>query len=91
MLYSFGVIDSAALFCAARPAGARARLLGDAVLAIYLFHRIFQLLAEPLTAMRPDGLRILAQVAVGLGGAVALVRVARRGLGPARARRLLGA
>jgi peptidoglycan/LPS O-acetylase OafA/YrhL len=66
------------------------RFLGDASLSIYLYHRIFQLLARPLTDGWTDPLRILGQVAVGLGGASLLVFAGRRLLGAQRSRRLLG-
>jgi fucose 4-O-acetylase-like acetyltransferase len=90
MIYTFGVIGTLAIATRARPAGSVVRFLGDASLAIYLYHRIFQLLARPLCDGWQDPLRILGQVAIGLGGASILVLAARRLLGAERARRLLG-
>jgi fucose 4-O-acetylase-like acetyltransferase len=91
MLYTFGVIGLVTVFTRARPAGPLVRFLGDATLGIYLYHRIFQLLAKPWTEAWTDPLRIGAQVGVGLGGAALVVWAARRLLGPDRARRTFGA
>jgi len=90
VIYTFGVIGTMSIATRDRPAGPVVRFLGDASLSIYLYHRIFQLLARPLTDGWYDPLRILGQVAVGLGGASLLVLAGRRLLGAQRSRRLLG-
>lgn len=90
VIYTFGVIGVLSIATRGRPAGPVVRFLGDASLSIYLYHRIFQLLVRPLSDGWCDPLRILGQVAVGLGGASLLVFAGRRLLGAQRSRRLLG-
>lgn len=90
VIYTFGVIGLIATLTHARPAGPVVRFLGDASLGLFLYHRIFQLLAQPYTRDWPDLLRIAAQVSVGLAGASLLILAARRTLGPERARRFFG-
>jgi len=90
VVYTFGVIGTISIAAHGRPAGPVVRFLGDASLSLYLYHRIFQLLARPLTDGWSDPLRILGQVVFGLGGASLLVLVGRRLLGAPRSRRLLG-
>jgi len=90
VVYTFGVIGTLSIATRGRPAGPVVRFLGDASLSIYLYHRIFQLLARPLTDGWHDPLRILGQVVIGLGGASLLVLAGRRLLGAPRSRRLLG-
>jgi peptidoglycan/LPS O-acetylase OafA/YrhL len=91
VIYVVAVLAALALATRSRPAGALLRLLGDASLCIYLYHRLFQLLAEPVTGAWFPVPRILGQVAVGLAGACLLAWTGRRLLGEARARRWLGA
>lgn len=90
VVYTFGVIGTLTIATRGRPAGPVVRFLGDASLSIYLYHRIFQLLARPVTDGWHDPVRIAGQVAVGLGGASLLVLGGRRLLGAQRSRRLLG-
>jgi peptidoglycan/LPS O-acetylase OafA/YrhL len=90
VVYTFGVIGTLTIATRGRPAGPVVRFLGDASLSIYLYHRIFQLLARPVTDGWHDPVRIAGQVAVGLGGASLLVLAGRRLLGAQRSRRLLG-
>jgi fucose 4-O-acetylase-like acetyltransferase len=91
VVYTLAVVSLLALATRRRVAGPVVRFLGDASLGIYLIHRVFQLLAEPLSASWPPPLRIAAQVAVGLGGACLVLLASRRLLGEGRARRWLGA
>jgi fucose 4-O-acetylase-like acetyltransferase len=91
VFYSLAVVSLLTLATRRRVAGPVVRFLGDASLGIYLIHRIFQLLAEPLSAGWPVPLRIATQVAVGLGGASLVLLAARRLLGEGRARQWLGA
>ena len=91
VVYTFSVIGLVALATRDRVAGPALRFLGDASLGSYLYHRIFQLLAQPFTDPWPTGARIAAQVAVGLAGALLLLWAGRRLLGGERARRWLGA
>lgn len=91
MIYTFGVIGLVALATRGREVGPWLRLLGDATLGLYLYHRMFQILVMPLSNGWPDLARIGAQVALGLGGALLVVVLGRRLLGRGRARRLLGA
>jgi peptidoglycan/LPS O-acetylase OafA/YrhL len=91
VLYTFSVAGLVALATRARPAGPVLRFLGDASLALYLFHYMFQILARPLTDSWPALPRIAGQVAAGLGGAALVVWSGRRCLGAERARRWLGA
>ena len=90
VLYTFSVIGLITVFTHRRPAGPTVRFLADASLGIYLYHRIFQLLAEPLTRPWPDLARIGAQAGVGLGCASLLLLALRWLLGASRARRLFG-
>jgi peptidoglycan/LPS O-acetylase OafA/YrhL len=90
VLYTFSVVGLVTVITHRRPAGPAVRFLADASLGIYLYHRIFQLLAEPLTGSLPDVARIGAQVGVGLGGASLLLLGLRRLLGASRARRFFG-
>lgn len=91
VLFTFSVVGLLALGTRHRVAGPRVRFLGDATLALYLYHRIFQLLAQPITDGWPALPRIGGQVAAGLLGASLVVWAGRRWLGAERARRLLGA
>jgi fucose 4-O-acetylase-like acetyltransferase len=91
VVYTFSVAGLVALATRARPAGPALRFLADASLALYLFHRIFQLLAQPLTDPWPALPRIAGQLVAGLGGAALVAWGGRRCLGAARARRWLGA
>jgi len=66
------------------------RFLSDSTLALYLYHNMFQIMAQPyVTALHPL-IRILTLVLIGLLGSSALCLVGRRLLG-SRARTLLGA
>jgi hypothetical protein len=90
-VYSLAVIGLISLATHRRVAGPVLRFLADASLGIYLLHRIFQLLAQPITEDWPAVVRILAQVAVGLGGSTLVLLAGRRWLGDSRARQWLGA
>jgi peptidoglycan/LPS O-acetylase OafA/YrhL len=89
--YTLAVVGGLAVAMRGRPVGAAVRLLGDASLAIYLFHRIFQRLLEPRLSAWPEPAGTLALALGGLGGGVAVALLARLGLGQERARRWLGA
>jgi fucose 4-O-acetylase-like acetyltransferase len=89
--YTFAVLGLIAATTRGRTAGATVRFLGDASLALYLYHRIFQRLLEPRVAAWPEPAGTLALVAAGLGGASLVALAGRRALGRARARRWLGA
>ncbi len=89
--YTLAVVGATALHPRRRRAGPTLRFLGDATLGLYLYHRIFQLLAQPVTDGWPAVPRIGAQVTVGLAGASLVAWGGRRLLGAAPARRLLGA
>lgn len=91
VVYSLAVVGLLAIVTQRRAAGPVVRFLGDASLGIYLFHRIFQLLAQPVTDAWPPLARIGAQVAVGLGAACLVMGAGRRLLGEARAQQWLGA
>ena len=89
-VYTFGVVGLFVIFAPQRPAGVVVRFLSDATLAIYLYHVIFQMLTRPLTAALPEGLQLVAQVLIGLGGASFVVLLSRTLLGATRARRWVG-
>ncbi len=89
--YTLAVVAGVALLTRRRTAGRAVRFLGDTTLALYLHHRIFQLLAQPATDGWPAPLRIAGQVTAGLAGASLVVWSGRRLLGAERARRVLGA
>jgi fucose 4-O-acetylase-like acetyltransferase len=89
--YALAVVALCAALPGGRSAGPTRAWLSDASLAIYLLHRIFQRLLEPSVAGWPEPVRILALVAVGLGGGVVVARLVQGALGPARARFWLGA
>lgn len=91
VLYSFSVIILTARVFADRTPGPAIRFLSETTLGLYLYHFILILFVTPWTAGWPLGLRILAHAAVGLSGATLLLLAARRLLGPARARALVGA
>ena len=91
LVYSFGVIGGIALLTAPRAPGATVRLLSEASLAIYLFHRMFQLCTQSLVEDWHPAARILTQAAVGLVGGGLLAWGGRRVLGAPRARAWLGA
>lgn len=91
VVYSLAVVGLITLATHRRVAGGVVRFLGDASLGIYLLHRIFQLLAQPITGEWPAVARILAQVVVGLGGASLVLWAGRALLGEVRARQWLGA
>jgi fucose 4-O-acetylase-like acetyltransferase len=91
VVYTFSVIGMVAVLTHQRPAGPIVRFLGDASLAIYLYHRIFQLLLQPVSNQWHELARIAGQVAVGLCGASLVIVAGRRLLGAQRSRRWLGA
>jgi len=91
VVYTLAVVGLLCLATRRRVAGPLVRFLGDASLGIYLIHRIFQLLAQPLTDSWPPLLRIGGQVVVGLGAASLVLLAGRQLLGEPRARRWLGA
>lgn len=91
VVYSLTVVGLLAIVTHRIAAGPVVRFLGDTSLGIYLFHRIFQLLAQPVTDPWPPLARIGAQVAVGLAGAGLVMAAGRQLLGEARARQWLGA
>jgi peptidoglycan/LPS O-acetylase OafA/YrhL len=91
ILYSFSVIGLVAQLAGRRAPGGAVRFLSEATLGLYLYHYILQLAADPWSAGWPPALRILAQVAIGLGGATLLLLAARQLLGRERARVLVGA
>ena len=91
VVYTFAALGLVAAATRGRTPGATVRLLSDASLAIYLYHRIFQRLLEARVAAWPEPAGTLTLVAAGLGGASLLALAARRALGPPRARRWLGA
>jgi peptidoglycan/LPS O-acetylase OafA/YrhL len=90
MGYSAGVIVLVAGLARGRNPAAPIRFLSEATLTLYLYHRIFQLLVDPLVAAWNPGARIAVNVMVGLLGASALALLGRRLLGPRRSRLLLG-
>lgn len=91
VLYTFGVIGLVTLSTRKWMPGRVVMLLSEGSLGIYLFHRIFQRLLDPVTSQWADLPRILGQVGFGLGGAVVVLLLGRRLLGVDRARRWLGA
>jgi len=84
------VVFFVVMFTKDRAVPASVRFLSEATLGIYLYHHVFQLLARPYLMQLPPAARVLALVAVGLGGAGLLCGGARR-LDARRARMLLGA
>jgi peptidoglycan/LPS O-acetylase OafA/YrhL len=89
--YTLAVVGALALLASRREPGRAILLLSQASLAIYLYHRIVQRLLEPWVAAWPEPAAALALALAGLGGAVCLALLARRGLGAERARLWLGA
>lgn len=91
VVYSLSVVGLLAIATHRRVAGPVVRFLGDGSLGIYLIHRMFQLLAEPISTDWPAAARVAAQVVFGLGGACLVLGAGRLWLGEERARRWLGA
>ena len=90
-VYTFGVIGTFALLLSATPAWRGVRFVADATLGIYLSHFLFILWLRPLVADWPNAPRVAALATVGLAGSIAVMALARRGLGRDRASRWLGA
>jgi fucose 4-O-acetylase-like acetyltransferase len=67
------------------------RELSESSLALYLIHRPIQLTLLSTAAPWPIPVRILFEVVVSLGGAMAICRISRRVLGQSNARAWLGA
>ena len=90
-LYTFSVAGLLLLATQGRRAPRAVRFLSDASLAIYLLHApLLTATYFPVAGWSPL-LRIPFQLALGLGGSSLLALAARHWLGPARARRWLGA
>jgi peptidoglycan/LPS O-acetylase OafA/YrhL len=91
IVYTFSVIGLVVWLSHDRPVPVWVRFLSDASLGIYLYHRVFMMVAKLWTNDLPDLPRIGVQVAVGLGMSSVLLLLARRALGRERAARWLGA
>jgi peptidoglycan/LPS O-acetylase OafA/YrhL len=89
--YTLSVAGVLLLATRGRRAPRAVRFLSEASLAIYLLHAPLLTASYYTVASWTPLLRIPFQVALGLGVSSLLVLAARRGFGPARARRWLGA
>ena len=89
--YTVGVVSLLALLTARWTPPPAVLILANSSLSIYLFHRVFQIWATPLTKGLPEPLQILGQFAAGLGGSILLVMLAQRTIGRVWSRRILGA
>lgn len=90
MVYTLGVVGIGALVpWRGVPPGVA--FLSETSLGIYLYHRIFQILAAPALDGAAPSVRMLASFVLALGGSILLMAAARRLLGPASARRWMGA
>lgn len=90
MVYTLGVVGVGALV-PWRGVPPVVAFLSETSLGIYLYHRIFQILAAPVLDGVGPSMRMLASFAIALGGSILLMAAARRLLGPASARRWMGA
>jgi membrane-bound acyltransferase YfiQ involved in biofilm formation len=89
-VYTLSVIGILVFLTRRRQAPSAVRFLSDATLAIYLWHHVFQIAARDYLLAWHSAARILAMVAVGLGGSVTICLLSRGLLGPRWSRRLIG-
>lgn len=89
-VYTFAVLGLILAWVGERPVPAFVRFLSESTYAIFLYHRVFQLLVDPYTAEWHDVARFFFLFAVGGAAGAMLSFAGGRLLGPTRSRLLLG-